>query len=70
MGGGQKEERPRRNRPEPLSFGGAPGTTRTCGLQVRNLALYPTELRARTNGHAALNLAYPPKPGSVTERAV
>ena len=26
---------------------GAPGRIRTCGLQVRNLALYPAELRAR-----------------------
>ena len=25
---------------------GAPGMTRTCDLQVRNLTLYPTELRA------------------------
>ena len=49
---------------------GAPGTTRTCGLQVRNLALYPTELRARANGSAAWNLAYPVEAGSVAEGAV
>jgi hypothetical protein len=40
------------NAPAPTERGrrgitGAPGTTRTCDLQVRNLALYPTELRAR-----------------------
>ena len=32
---------------------GAPGMTRTCDLQVRNLALYPTELRAREAGEAS-----------------
>ena len=26
---------------------GAPGRIRTCGTQIRNLALYPTELRAQ-----------------------
>src|SRR5690606_27946512 len=30
----------------PSRRGGAPGMTRTCDLQVRNLTLYPTELRA------------------------
>ena len=33
--------------PAPVGKSGAPGTTRTCDLQVRNLTLYPTELRAR-----------------------
>jgi hypothetical protein len=28
---------------EPI--GGDPGRIRTCGLQIRNLMLYPTELR-------------------------
>lgn len=28
---------------------GAPGRTRTCYLKIRNLALYPDELRARRN---------------------
>ena len=32
-----------------LEKNGAPGMTRTCDLQVRNLAFYPTELRARRN---------------------
>lgn len=27
--------------------GGAPGRSRTCGLKIRSLVLYPTELRAR-----------------------
>jgi hypothetical protein len=29
-----------------LKFNGAPGRNRTCGLQLRRLSLYPTELRA------------------------
>ncbi len=29
-----------------LEIPGAPGTTRTCGPQLRKLVLYPTELRA------------------------
>ena len=28
---------------------GAPGRIRTCGLKLRRLLLYPTELRARTH---------------------
>ena len=56
--------------PDGAPVSGAPGTTRTCGLQVRNLALYPTELRARGNGNGARNLAHPAEPGSVAERAV
>ena len=31
----------------PLVFTGAPDKNRTCGLQLRRLSLYPTELRAR-----------------------
>ena len=31
---------------QPLDFPGAPGKNRTCGLQLRRLSLYPTELRA------------------------
>ena len=38
---------------------GAPDKTRTCDLQVRNLALYPTELRARRDGQSSRY----PKPG-------
>ncbi len=29
--------------------GGAPGMTRTCGAQIRNLELYPPELRGHVN---------------------
>ena len=32
---------------EALAKAGAPDRIRTCGLQIRNLPLYPTELRAR-----------------------
>jgi len=32
---------------------GAPGMTRTCDLQVRNLTLYPTELRALEAAHSS-----------------
>ena len=31
----------------PAFMTGAPGRNRTCGLQLRRLSLYPTELRAR-----------------------
>jgi hypothetical protein len=31
---------------EALAKAGAPDRIRTCGLQIRNLSLYPTELRA------------------------
>lgn len=31
----------------PLKYNGAPDKNRTCGLQLRRLSLYPTELRAR-----------------------
>ena len=31
----------------PLDFGGDPDRNRTCDLQIRNLPLYPTELRDR-----------------------
>ncbi len=36
-----------------LGIDGAPDKTRTCDLQVRNLALYPTELRALEAGKLA-----------------
>ena len=67
---GHRHQTPPMQRTDGATESGAPGTTRTCDLQVRNLTLYPTELRARTNGNEALNLAYPVEAGSVAERAV
>ncbi len=32
-----------------LRKNGAPGMTRTCGTQIRNLVLYPPELRGHRN---------------------
>ena len=37
--------KPKRPQKGPFGFG-APGKIRTCGPQIRNLVLYPTELRA------------------------
>ena len=36
----------------PLVFG-APDRIRTCGPQIRNLVLYPTELRAHSVGDSS-----------------
>ena len=41
-----KNRTPRANARNVLKICGAPGRNRTCGLQLRRLSLYPTELRA------------------------
>lgn len=36
---------------------GAPGRSRTCGLKIRSLALYPAELRARAEKSLSVDCA-------------
>ena len=43
---------------ETKKFSGAPGRIRTCDLEIRNLALYPPELRAHIRGRSESGKLY------------
>ena len=45
----QRMEAPKTRRERIMQKSGAPGMTRTCGTQIRNLVLYPPELRGHNN---------------------
>ena len=47
---------------EVIDFKSAPDRARTCGLQLRRLPLYPTELRARIKTCQQLSGFYVDKP--------